>query len=125
MPSLADALSYNGGTGASALARSQQEMRLDRTCQSACALSWAINPNACWAPGAKLGFHSPYDPGTGKAMPQAARWWDEQLQEAANALAAYIGPLENHHGLLPNGQPDMAWVDTNALAVLMPERRCK
>lgn len=120
-----DDLQWNGGTGASAMSASRQEMKVNGKCLSACALSFATNPKACWGVNALLGFHSPYDPGTGQAMPGAAQWWDEKLKETAPALQTYIGPLSKHHGRLPNGKEDMAYVTAQELQWLMPEKKCK
>jgi hypothetical protein len=65
-----------GGTGAAAMALARvKRLVIDGRCDSACAWAFARNPNACFTARASFGFHGAHDPGTGRRMPVATKYW--------------------------------------------------
>lgn len=73
-----------------ALGMSRRPVVVDGPCLSACAFSAAINPRVCFTKRAVLGFHQFRDPGTGAPMPEATKWWLDQLP---NQVRRRIEPL--------------------------------
>jgi hypothetical protein len=65
-----------GGTGAAAMMLGRvKKLVIDGRCDSACAWAFARNPNACFTGRASFGFHGAHDPGTGRRMPVATKYW--------------------------------------------------
>jgi hypothetical protein len=65
-----------GGTGAAAMMLGRIEgLVIDGRCDSACAWAFVRNPTACFTRRATFGFHGAHDPGTGRRMPVATKYW--------------------------------------------------
>jgi hypothetical protein len=65
-----------GGTGAAAMMLGRIEgLVIDGRCDSACAWAFVRNPTACFTRRASFGFHGAHDPGTGRRMPVATKYW--------------------------------------------------
>lgn len=102
----AEIITYHpGGAGTEALRLMRAPaVIVDGVCNSACAWGWAANPRGCYTPRARLYFHTPADPGTGKQNPVAVAWWARHT-------------------------PEWAWPEARLSARdldgVAPERRCK
>jgi hypothetical protein len=87
-----------GGTGSSALALSRvSDLIIDGRCNSACAWAFVRNENACFTKQASFGFHASHDPGTGRRLNVATRYW---LDFARPSLRARLANLLKNSRLI-------------------------
>lgn len=104
-------VSWLGGTGADAMRSAREPVRIDGPCLSACALSFLINPQACFTKRATFGFHAPRDPGTDKTMPFATLEW---LTLMSPDVALKVAPLLQQREIVMVPMSD-----------IQPEKACK
>jgi hypothetical protein len=65
-----------GGTGAAAMMLSRVNgLIIDGRCDSACVWAFVRNPTGCFTRRASFGFHGAHDPGTGRRMLVATKYW--------------------------------------------------
>ncbi|MGQ0456076.1 MAG: hypothetical protein ACT4OU_03320 [Hyphomicrobium sp.] len=87
-----------GGSGASAMALGRvHRLVIDGSCNSACAWAFIQNPKACFTSKASFGFHAAHDPGTGRRMPEATKYW---LAKVRPSLRQRLSRLRNTSSLI-------------------------
>jgi hypothetical protein len=105
-------IAWFGGTGAEAMQAAREPMRVDGKCYSACAWSWASNPQACFTDLALFGFHGFRDPATDEQMPKATAYWMERVPPKLRQRLQGVGA-------------QMIYIGSSEMAALFPERKCK
>jgi hypothetical protein len=94
-----------GGTGAAAMMLGRVKgLVIDGRCDSACAWAFVRNPTACFTRRATFGFHGAHDPGTGRRMLVATKYW---LGTVRAPLRARLDGLRTSSRVIYLGFDDM------------------
>lgn len=103
-----------GGTGAAALMLSRVKgLVIDGRCDSACVWAFVRNPTACFTRRASFGFHGAHDPGTGRRMVVATKYW---LSLVPPSLRDRLSPLLTNSRVIR--------LSSNQMARYYPGRVC-
>ena len=106
-----------GGSGAAAVALARvRAVVIDGPCQSACAWAFVLSEHACFTQRAAFGFHASHDPGTGRRMPDATRYWlalarpslrheIEKIETSSKVVPVGIAGMRRHYGDRECDQP--------------------